>query len=173
MALSATNKLVSIATANEIIHRLAAIENRLQQQNEDKIIHRLAAIENRLQQQNENLQKNLTHLQAVLEKMNHTFSECCETMKGLRFSPSPTNVSDGITQSEVSLSPRSEPRSSHSQSNMTSPNPSMNTQSPSPNNSPQLDHKSASRKQSEVTAAIALHSRTMQTKVAICMHDSL
>lgn len=117
------------------------------------ILRSLAAIENRLQQQNEDLQKNFTQLHTVLEDMSHKFSECCEAMNLLRLSSPTANLSDIILSGVSSL------RSSR-QANMASPNPIVSiTPSPSPNDSPLLDQKSASRKTSE----LALPSRTMQT----------
>ena len=125
----------------------------------NEIIFRLAAIEDRLQQQNEDLQKGLTQLRTELKNMNHKFSECCEVMNLLRQQSSPTNLSDVIPSGVSS------PRSSR-QANLASPNPSVGiTQSPSPRDSPEVDSPQLDQKNaaSRKTSEFALHSRTFQT----------
>ena len=135
--------------SNEILHRLSAIENGLQQQNKDVQNHFV-----QLQTVLESMNHKFSECCAVLESINHKFSECCDAMKS-RLS-SPLNFSDNIP-SQVSSR----------QSNTESPNPTVSsTQSPTPSNSPLLDQKSSSRKTSE----LALYSRTMQTTKVICQN---
>ena len=87
----------------------------------NEILHRLSAIENGLQQQNKDVQNHFAQLQTVLESMNHKFSECCDAMK-TRLS-SPLNFSDN-THSEVSSRQSNTESPNPIVSNTQSPSPS-------------------------------------------------